>query len=157
MASGIDPAEPLNHVETMTGILDSETAQSKIRTILLTGLAVLALSMACVGVYGVMAYMVAQRVQEMGVRMALGARRSDVVALVLRKGLLLAVWGISIGIVVGLGVTRLLGELLFDVSPTDPPVIAGVALLLLAVALLACMIPVCRAASIDPMEALRAE
>jgi putative ABC transport system permease protein len=157
VASGIDPAEPLNHVETMTGILDSETAQSKIRTILLAGLAALALLMACVGVYGVMAYMVAQRVQEMGVRMALGARRSNVVALVLRKGLLLALWGIAAGTVAGLGVTRLLGELLFEVSPTDPPVIAGVALILLAVALLACMIPACRAASIDPMEALRAE
>jgi putative ABC transport system permease protein len=156
-AAGIDAAEPLNHVMTMTDILNLETAQSKTQTILLAGLAALALLMACVGIYGVMAYMVTQRTQEMGVRMALGARRADVMALVLRKGLLLALVGIAAGVVVGLGVTRLLGGLLFEVSPGDPLIIAGVAALLLAVALLACVIPARRAASIDPMEALRTE
>jgi putative ABC transport system permease protein len=157
IAAKIDRDEPLNDVMTMSEIVERETSQSQIQATLLGGLAALALIMASIGIYGVMAYMVAQRVQEMGVRMALGAQRSEVLVLVLRKGLRLTLLGVAAGAATGLAVTRWLSSLLFAVSPTDPSIICGVAALLITVALVACFIPARRAASIDPMEALRAE
>lgn len=157
IASGIDRDEPLNHVMLLSDIVEHETSQTQVQTMLLGGLAALALIMASVGIYGVMAYMVTQRVQELGVRMALGAQRSEVLALVLRKGLRLAFIGIATGVMAALGIARLLRGLLFEVSPSDPLIIAGVSVLLLCGTLLACIIPARRAALIDPMEALRAE
>ena len=125
--------------------------------ILLAGFAGLALLLACVGIYGVMAYLVSQRTQEVGIRMALGAQRSDVLALVFRNAALLALVGVAAGLVGAVALTRLMGKLLFDVSPTDPTILAGVGTLLVIVAMAACIIPARRAASIDPMRALRTE
>ncbi|MGH9608087.1 MAG: ADOP family duplicated permease [Bryobacteraceae bacterium] len=153
----LDPAEPLTHVRTMTDIVDQETAQNETQTILLSSLAALALLMACIGIYGVMAYMVAQRKHEMGVRLALGATRMDVLALVLWKGMRLAFGGTVVGVVTGLSLAQFVRGMLFEVSPTDPLIIVGVALLLMAVALIACFVPAHRAAAVDPMQALRIE
>jgi predicted permease len=157
IATSVDPEEPLNHVMTMMEIVERETAQGKMQTALLGGLAALALIMASVGIYGVMAYLVTQRTQEMGIRMALGAQRKDVLALVLRRGMALTMVGVGTGLGTALLLTRLMGSLLFGVSPTDPLVMATVSILLAAVAFLACFIPASRAASIDPMHALRVE
>jgi ABC-type antimicrobial peptide transport system permease subunit len=104
-----------------------------------------------------MAYLVSQRTQEVGIRMALGARRSDVLAMVLRNGARLVLAGAGAGVVGAIALTRLMRNLLFDVSPTDPLVLACVGGLLILVALAACILPARRAASIEPMEALRSE
>ena len=117
----------------------------------------LALLLACVGIYGVMAYLVSQRTQEVGIRMALGARRSDVLLLVFKGGARVAAIGIAIGIAGAISLTRLMRQLLFNVSPTDPLVIAAVCVLLMLVAMAACFVPARRAASIEPMRALRTE
>jgi ABC-type antimicrobial peptide transport system permease subunit len=104
-----------------------------------------------------MAYLVSQRTQEVGIRMALGAQRGDVLLLVFRNGAKLALIGVAIGIGGTIALTRKMGDLLFQVSPTDPLVLGGVCVLLVLVALVACIIPARRAASVDPMRALRTE
>jgi len=157
IAARIDSQEPLNHVMTMSEIVDRETSQSKMQTTLLSGLAALALVMACVGIYGVMAYLVTQRTREIGVRMALGARETQIFGLVLKRGMTLTLIGVVIGVCAAVALTRLIGGLLFGISPLDSQVIVSVSGLLMAVALMACLIPARRAASIDPVHALRAE
>jgi putative ABC transport system permease protein len=127
-------------------------------TMVLLGLyACTAMVLAGVGLYGVLAYSIAQRTHEMGVRMALGARRTDVVALVLRQGMTLATVGLGIGLVGAFAGTRVLSGLLFETTPLDPVTFGSVAALLLIVALLACYIPARRATKVDPMVALRHE
>lgn len=143
--------------ETMESVVSDSMASRRFAMILLAGFAVLALLLACVGIYGVMAYLVSQRTQEVGIRMALGARRSDVLLFVFKGGARLALAGMAIGVASALALTRLMGQLLFDVSPADPLVIAAVCLLLMLVALAACFVPARRAASIEPMRALRTE
>jgi len=143
--------------QTMDQIVTDSMASRRFAMILLGGFAALALLLACVGIYGVMAYLVSQRTQEVGIRMALGARRSDVLLLVFKGGARLAAAGMAIGVVSAIGLTRLMGQLLFHVSPTDPVVIAAVCVLLMLVALAACFVPARRAASIEPMRALRTE
>lgn len=143
--------------QTMEKVVADSMASRRFAMILLGGFAVLALLLACVGIYGVMAYLVSQRTQEVGIRMALGARRSDVLLLVFKGGARVAAIGIAIGIAGAISLTRLMRQLLFNVSPTDPLVIAAVCGLLMLVAMAACFVPARRAASIEPMRALRTE
>src|SRR6185436_14692255 len=117
----------------------------------------LAVALAVVGIYGVMAYAISQRTREIGVRMALGARAQDVLKLMLKQGGQLIVIGVALGSVVGFGLTRFMGRLLFEVEPSDPLTYVSMPLLLATVALLACYIPARRAAKVDPMVALRYE
>jgi len=145
------------HERTMESIISDSLASRRFAMILLGAFAVVALLLACVGIYGVMAYLVSQRTQEVGIRMALGAQRMDVVILVLRHGTKLALAGVALGIGGAIALTRLMRNLLFNVSPTDPAVLAGVGVLLVLVTLAACIIPAWRAASINPMRALRSE
>jgi len=117
----------------------------------------LALFLAACGIYGVVAYAVAQRRREIGVRMALGAQRRNILVLVLRQGMKLAGIGVAMGAALALALTRVIRSLLYEVDPSDPVTFAGVALLLTLAALLACWLPARRAANADPMEALRTE
>jgi putative ABC transport system permease protein len=143
--------------QTMESVLSDSVAERRFAMILLGVFAALALLLACVGIYGVMAYLVSQRTAEIGIRMALGAQRGDVLAQVLRRGARLALIGAGIGIASSLALTQFMSSLLFEVSPYDPATLIGVSALLIAVALTACLIPARRAASVDPMQALRTE
>ena len=137
--------------------MSDSVARYRFSMLLLTFFGGLALTLAAVGVYGVMAYTVSQRTREMGIRLALGARAATVRGLVLREGLAMALGGILIGVAGALALTRLLTTQLFGVSPTDPVVIAVVAGTLAMVSVVACLIPAVRATRVDPIEALRSE
>jgi putative ABC transport system permease protein len=154
---GLDPAQPVSDVSTMEGLIATSMGRARFNTLLLTIFAVVALFLAGVGVYGVMAYSVTQRTREIGVRMALGARAKDALWLVVRRGMTLSLAGMAIGVAASFALTRLMETMLFNVSVTDPLTFAGVSLLLALVALLACLIPAWRAAKVDPMVALRCD
>jgi putative ABC transport system permease protein len=153
----VDPTQPVSNVRTMEEILAEEVAQRRIGMTLLAAFAALALLLASLGIYGVLSYAVTQRTQEIGIRLALGAGRKEVLRLVLTDGMRLAGAGLAIGLGVSFALTRLMTSLLFGVSATDPRTLAGVTLLLTAVALLACYVPARRATKVDPMIALRCE
>jgi putative ABC transport system permease protein len=153
----LDPDVPLYAVRTLDEIVSDRTAQRRLAVMLITVFAAVALLLAAIGIYGVMSYAVAQRTQEIGIRMALGAERHDILRMVLRHGSLMAVTGIGLGIVVALGLARLITSLLFQVSATDPPTFSVVPLVLIAVALVACYIPARRATRVDPLVALRSQ
>ena len=125
--------------------------------ILLSVFAALALVLACVGIYGVISYLVGQRTHEIGVRVALGAQPSDVLRLVIGQGVRMALIGVVIGLGAALGLTRLMANQLFGISAHDPLTFAAVAVLLILVAVAACLIPARRAVGVDPMAALRCE
>jgi putative ABC transport system permease protein len=141
----------------MEQVLSLSVTDWRFRTVLLALFGALAVFIAAIGIYGVISYSVAQRTQEMGVRIALGAARRDVMKLVVGQGLRLALAGIAIGLVGALALTRFLASLLFEVKPTDPLTFVGVCLTLTAVAVLASYLPARRATKVDPIVALRYE
>ncbi len=153
----VDPALPLYQLGTMDGRVVDSMAQTRFSTTLLTAFGAIALILAAIGVYGVISYGVTQRTQEIGIRMALGARRADVVGMVVRHGAALAAIGLVVGLAGALALSRLIGSLLFQVSPTDPPTFATGTVVLTTVAVLAAVLPARRAAQTDPMVALRNE
>jgi putative ABC transport system permease protein len=148
---------PITSIKTMEQIRSHSIAQPRLTALLLSVFAALALILAAVGIYGVMAYSVTQRTHEMGLRMALGARASDVLALVVGQGMLLAGAGIVLGLAGAFAMTRVLEKFLWGVRPTDTFTFIVVSLLLVAVALLASYLPARRATRVDPMVALRYE
>jgi putative ABC transport system permease protein len=153
----LDPDVVINQPRTLEQTMSDSVAQPRFRTMLLGLFAAIALLLAAIGIYGVIAYSVAQRTHEIGIRMALGAQRADVLRLVAGRGLRLTLAGLAIGVVVAFALTRLLGTLLFGVEPTDPLTFGAMAVLLCTVALVACAEPAHRAMCVDPMVALRCE
>ena len=153
----IDSREAVYSVQTMDEVISNSFAARRLSMLLLGIFAALALVLACVGIYGVISYLVSQRTREIGVRMALGAQPGDVLRLVIGHGAKMALIGVAVGIVAALGLTRLTANQLFGVSAHDPLTFLGVALLLIIVAVAACFIPARRAMRVDPMVALRYE
>jgi putative ABC transport system permease protein len=153
----IDPDVPVSRVQTMRAVAERSNAGARFNLLLTTLFASLALALAAVGIYGVMAYTVAERTHEIGVRVALGARAGDVVGMIVGRGMRLALFGVAAGVACALAATRLASSLLFGVSATDPLTFAAVALLLVVVALAACIVPAWRATRVDPLDALRQE
>jgi putative ABC transport system permease protein len=153
----VDKDLPIASVSTMEQIRSGSIAQPRITALLLMVFASLALVLASVGIYGVMAYAVTQRTHEMGLRMALGARVTDVLKLVVGEGIILAAGGVALGLAGAFALTRVLAKLLWGVRPTDPATFIAVSLLLAGVALLASYVPARRATKVDPMVALRYE
>lgn len=147
----------ISRPQTMNEVIAGSLAAQRFSMTLLNAFAVVALLLASVGLYGVISYLVGQRTHELGIRLALGAQRKDVLRLVLKHGLKMALGGVALGLVAALGLTRLLAKMLYGVSTTDPATFAVIILLLTAVALLACFVPAWRATKVDPLTALRHE
>ena len=155
--AAIDPEQPIYAVKTFDQIVADSFGQPRFRAALLGAFGLLALALAAIGIYGVMAYSVAQRTREIGIRMALGAAASDVLGLVLRQAMRLSVIAVAAGLVGSALLSGGLASLLYGVRPIDPATFAGVAILLVAVASLAAWVPARRAARVDPIAALRNE
>ena len=153
----LDPNQPVSNVATMEELLVKETGSRCLGMILLSAFAGLALLLASLGIYGVLSFFVAQQTREIGVRLALGAQLRDVLGLVLKKGMSLALLGVAIGLVAAFAMSQLMASLLFGVSPTDPITFAAIGLILTTVALVACYLPARRATKVDPLVALRYE
>jgi putative ABC transport system permease protein len=153
----VDPNQPISVVATMAKLLGEETDQRRVVMILLATFAGIALMLAALGIYGVLAFFVAQRTREIGVRVALGAQTRDVMNIVMKQGMRLTLFGVGIDLIGGFALARLMKSLLFGVSAADPLTYAVVAALLAAVALLACYIPARRATKVDPIASLRCE
>ena len=153
----VDKDQPVTNIQTLEQVISDSIAPHRFRTLLLGLFAVVALVLATVGIYGVMAYAVMQRTHEIGIRMALGAQLRDVLKLVIGQGMRLALIGIALGLLAASALTRLVKSLLFGVSATDPVTFVIVATLLAGMALLACWLPARRATKVDPMIALRCE
>jgi putative ABC transport system permease protein len=159
VVSAVDPTQPIARFEPMTRLIAGSFALAKSRflTVLVDAFAGLALCLAVIGIYGVLSYLVTQRTHEIGIRMALGAQKTDTLRMVIGNGLKLAIAGVAAGILGALALTRFLSSMLYGVKPDDPGTLVLVAVVLLAVALLACYIPARRATKVDPMVALRYE
>ncbi|HTT22703.1 MAG TPA: ABC transporter permease [Candidatus Sulfotelmatobacter sp.] len=153
----IDPRDVIYNVQTMDDVVATSYAARRLTMILLTGFAALAIILACVGIYGVVSYLVGQRTQEIGIRMALGAQRRDILVLVLGQGTTMALIGAVLGTTASLLLTRLMAKQLFGVSAHDPLTYASVAFVLMLVAIAACFVPARRAARMNPMKSLRCE
>lgn len=155
--SALDPDLPIFDIRTMDQLVSQQTEQSRMTALLMSVFATVALALAIVGIYGVLAYAVVQRTQEFGIRMTLGASPREVVKLVVRQGLTLVLVGLTIGLAAAFALTRALSRLLYGVRPTDAATFAAVAVSLGAVGLMACYIPARRATQVDPVVALRYE
>ena len=152
-----DPALPNSEFTTLDQIVDDAVAPRRLITHLLGAFSSFALALASLGLYGVIAYSVSQRTQEIGIRLAIGAQRGDVLRLVVGEGFRMAAAGVVVGVIAALALSRLLASLLFGVTTTDPLIFSISAAVLTSVALLACYIPARRAAKVDPVVALRCE
>jgi putative ABC transport system permease protein len=150
----LDKDQPIYNVRTMDDVVANSLGTRRVSMQLFAVFACAALLLAALGIYGVMAYSVTQRTQEIGIRMALGAQRSDVLRLVVRQGMSLTLVGIIVGLAGAFGLTRLLANLLFGVGATDPTTFLWIPFLLAAVSFLACYIPARRAAKLNPLTAL---
>jgi predicted permease len=155
--AAVDPEQPVYEIKSMTQVLEDDMRQSVLLISIMGIFAAVALALAALGIYGVVSHAVAQRTHEIGVRMALGAALRDVVGLVARQGLTPVAAGLAFGLAAGFGVSRLMGSILYGVTPADPFTYLSVAALLAGVALLACVAPARRAARVDPLLALRTE
>ncbi len=155
MVRGIDPHVVIATIMPMQKHLELQTAARRFQTWLLTLFATLALTLAAVGIFGVTSHAVARRTHEIGIRMALGAERSKVIQMILRRAMGLAAVGLVVGTALAMGVTRLLSALLFAVTPTDPLTFMSATVVLLGVALIPTLAPAWRAARVDPIIALR--
>ncbi len=155
--SAIDPKQPLSNITTLERVVSESIAQPRLNMLLMGLFGALAMILAAVGIYGLLSYAVAQRTQEIGIRMALGAQVRDVLSLVLKQGMTLVVSGVALGLVAAFALTRVLRSLLFGVTPTDATTFLSVSGVLIFVSLLACYIPARRAAKVDPLVALRYE
>jgi putative ABC transport system permease protein len=153
----LDPEQPIARVNSLDAMLGARLGERRFVLALLGGFAAIALLLSAIGIYGVMAYAVGRRRHEFGVRAALGASRADLVRLVLRQGAVVIVIGVLLGVGGAIAITRLMEQLLFGVSATNPLVFAAATLLLSATALVACWVPARRAANADPMGVLRQE
>jgi predicted permease len=153
----LDPGLPIDQVQSYTEVLSQASADRRLSMYLLGGFAGLALALAGMGIYSVIAYGVAQRTNEFGIRLALGAAARDVIGLVMKEGLRLSIVGLVVGLGLSFAATRLMRRLLFEVNPSDPWLYSGVALFICGIAALACFVPALRATRIDPMQALRTE
>jgi ABC-type antimicrobial peptide transport system permease subunit len=152
-----DPQLPIREIRTMEEVVDRSLAERKFQATLVMIFAASALLVACLGIYGVVSYSVARRRNEIGIRMALGAQRAQLLGLVIRQGMAPVVLGLAAGVGGALFLSRAIRGLLFGVQPTDPVTIAGVTVILLVVGGLACLIPARRAAGTDAIAALRFE
>jgi len=152
---GIDPEQPVDRIRTLEEVRRDSVASPRVTAMLLGVFALVALLITAAGIGGVLALSVSQRTVEIGVRMAMGARRDEVMAMILRQGLGLVLAGLALGVVGAFALSRMLDRLLFGIPPTDPVTYAAVAALLLLVAAAACLLPARRAASVDPLVALR--
>jgi putative ABC transport system permease protein len=150
----LDQDQPIYNVRTMDDVVMNSLGTRRVSMQLFAVFAIAALLLAAIGIYGVMAYTVTQRTQEIGIRMALGAQRNDVLGLVVRQGMTLAAIGVVAGLIGAFGLTRVMANLLFSVRPDDPLTFLAISFLLIAVAFLACYLPARRAAKLDPMIAL---
>ncbi|HEX3094369.1 MAG TPA: FtsX-like permease family protein, partial [Candidatus Angelobacter sp.] len=157
LVAGMDSNQPLNNVATMDQLISRSMTSERTLMFLITTFAVLALALAAIGIYGVLSFWVNQRTREIGIRLALGADRQNILRVVMREGVKLTVIGLAIGVPLAIGLTNLLPNVLYGVGRHDPVTFVVIALVLGAVAVLACYVPARRAAKVDPMVALRYE
>jgi putative ABC transport system permease protein len=157
MVRDLEENAPLSEVQTMDQVVSEATAEPRFYVLLLAAFGAVALTLAAVGIYGVMSYSVSRRTQEIGIRIALGARTGDVIKLVVGQGAFLALLGVSVGVAAAFVLTGLMARLLYGIGPSDPMTFAAVVVVLTVVALVGSYIPARRATKVDPMVALRYE